>query len=293
MKKYQSALWVALGLLLMLGLAGDGIRVLEKTEEKPEQGLDMPETPAPPQEYGLYAGISRELRYHLSAQDGRQGKKAPAMKRKDVYTFLQGPKSWEEKLPWSGEWCRFQVEGNPFGGFGCGLCCMANIYNTLSPYEVSPLDMFEYAKGVSDYAPAGEAGAIGWQDMADSLESCGFSVKLCRKPHAYKVFQKQMSKVKSAIVLVSSSEDDTFWQDTPGHYVNIWLYRAKDDMVFLAEPGDPDRNRTWIPLRYVYDALKTRSQYHYLLVESYEEEENQWKADGIQIEWNRPKEKTD
>ena len=57
---------------------------------------------------------------------------------------------------------------------------------------------------------------------------------------------------------------------------------------FLADPGGPDRNRTWIPLRYVYDALKTSSQYQYLLVNGYAEEDNQWKQDGIDEAWVEP-----
>ena len=52
-----------------------------------------------------------------------------------VYTFLQGPRAYREKWPWSGDWCERLVQGNSFGAFGCGLCCMANIYSTLSGYE--------------------------------------------------------------------------------------------------------------------------------------------------------------
>ena len=97
-----------------------------------------------------------------------------------------------------------------------------------------------------------------------------------------------MEQMESAIVLISSKEDDTYWKDTPGHYVNIWLYRKEDDTVFLAEPGSPENNRSRIPLRYVYDALKTISTFQYLAVEEYQEEDNQWKADGIDELWNAP-----
>ena len=57
-------------------------------------------------------------------------------------------------------------------------------------------------------------------------------------------------------------------------------------MVFLAEPGDPENNRTWIPLRYVYDALKTVSSYQYLAVTKYSEGANIWKRNGIDDVWN-------
>ena len=90
------------------------------------------------------------------------------------------------------------------------------------------------------------------------------------------------------MVLVSSRNDDTYWKKTGGHYVNVWLYNEKTDEVFLTDPGAPDRNRETIPLRYVYDALKTVSQYQYLLVNEYEEEKNLWKLDGIDEAWVEP-----
>lgn len=203
-----------------------------------------------------------------------------------VYTFLQGPKAFSEGRPWSGEWCQQVVRRNSFGGFGCGLCCMANIYSTLTPYECSPWDMYEYATTVSGYYPTRKSGAIGWGDIKTTLQKTGFSCDVYQKPATYEAFQEQMKQSKSAIVLVSSYEDDTFWKNTSGHYVNIWLYQPSTDMVFLAEPGDPERNRSWIPLRYVYDALKTVSQYQYLAVTSYSEEENDWKWNGIDEIWN-------
>lgn len=203
-----------------------------------------------------------------------------------VYTFLQGPRAYSESLPWSGDWCQKVVRHNSFGGFGCGLCCMANIYSTLTAYECSPWDMYEYATQASSYYPTKKSGAIGWDDMKGTLNAAGFTCEVYQKPQTYEAFQEQMKEAKTAIVLVCSANDDTFWKDTPGHYVNIWLYQESTDMVFLAEPGDPENNRTWIPLRYVYDALKTVSQYQYLTVTSYLEEANGWKWNGIDDTWN-------
>lgn len=210
----------------------------------------------------------------------------PEEQAKQVYTFLQGPRAYSEARPWSGEWCTQVVRRNSFGGFGCGLCCMANIYSTLTPYECSPWDMYEYATQVSAYYPTGKSGAIGWGDMKTTLNNAGFACDVYVKPDTYEEFKEQIQHCKSAIVLVSSYEDDTFWKDTAGHYVNIWLYQPDTDMVFLAEPGDPERNRSWIPLRYVYDALKTVSQYQYLALTSYAEENNSWKWNGIDEHWN-------
>ncbi len=210
----------------------------------------------------------------------------PKERAKLVYSFLQGPKSYGEGLAWPGSWCEEPVGYNKFGGFGCGFCCMANIYSTLTDYECSPLDIYEFAKTASRYYPTSESGAIGWKDMKKTLKAAGFDCKNYRKPATYREFQEQMRHTLSAIVLVSSADDAAFWQDTPGHYVNIWLYQQDDDTVFLAEPGNPQNNRTWIPLRYVYDALKTVSQYQYLAVTSYSEEENTWKWNGIDEIWN-------
>lgn len=212
---------------------------------------------------------------------------ATIIQEENIYSFLQGPQSWSGGVSWSGEWCRFEVDGNSFGGFGCGLCCMANVYDTLSPYEVSPWDMYENAKIASDYKPGGEYGAIDWEEMRCALEVCGISGELHKKPETYEEFQEQIREAKSAIVLVNSGDDNTFWQTTQGHYVNIWLYQ-EDDTVFLADPGNREKNRTRIPLRYVYDALKMASRFQYLTVQDYVEADNRWRADGIDEDWCRP-----
>jgi hypothetical protein len=240
---------------------------------------------------GPYAGVSADLPANIfDTGDIPANLKDYIVKPKEqaslVYSFLQGPKSYSEGLAWAGSWCEEQVGYNKFGGFGCGFCCMANIYSTLTGYECSPLDIYEFAKTASKYYPTSESGAIGWKDMKRTLRAAGFTCKNYQKPATYKEFQEQMRHTLSAIVLVSSADDSAFWKDTPGHYVNIWLYQQDDDTVFLAEPGAPENNRKWIPLRYVYDALKTVSEYQYLAVTSYSEEENTWKWNGIDDIWN-------
>lgn len=277
-----SAICVAVFLLALLNAAEKYENAKEYTQVNESERGEFTN------EKQLYFGSDGYLGRMLSEEDKQYLRQTFARQEEDVYTFLQGPRSWGEGIPWSGEWCTFQVEGNSFGGFGCGLCCLANIYNTLSPYEVSPLDTYEYARAVTDYTPTGEMGAIDWEYMKKTLEHCGFTCELYRKPGTYEEFKEQMELAESAIVLISSYNDDTYWQDTPGHYVNIWLYQEEDETVFLAEPGDPENNRSRIPLRYIYDALKTASRYHYLTVEDYFEERNEWKADGIDEVWNRP-----
>lgn len=242
----------------------------------------------------LYAGICAEFRQNemVILEENREALAAAASRAEHperyVYTFLQGPKSWEEGKTWSGEWSNEYVKGNYFGNFGCGLCCMANIYCTLTNYTCSPWDMYEYARQVSGYAPTRKTGAIGWADMKVTLRKSGFECALYNKPDSYEAFQEQIGRAKTAVVLVCSRDDDTYWENTGGHYVNISLYNEETDEVFLADPGGPTRNRSWIPLRYVYDALKTASQYQYLLVNDYVEENNLWKQDGIDEAWVAP-----
>lgn len=121
--------------------------------------------------------------------------------------------------------------------------------------------------------------------MKVTLRKSGFDCTLNTKPESYEEFQQEIAASQMAVVLVSSRDDDTYWKKTGGHYVSISLYDASSDRVFLGDPADPDGNRSWIPLRYVYDALKTVSQYQYLLVQDYAEEQNQWMHDGITDAW--------
>ncbi len=270
--------------LLLLLLFVATMRIVGKKEVKPVKEAGDANTDTK----GLCAGPAKWLQENLPEEKRKALAQAFTIQEQDVYTFLQGPRSWEEGIPWSGEWSQFQVDGNTFGSFGCGLCCLANIYDTLSPYEASPWGMFWFAIKVSDYAPDGMYGAIDWEAMRDTLRRSGVQAKLHKKPETYEKFQQQVKNSRSIIALVCSGNDNSFWQDTPGHYVNIWLYQENDDTVFLAEPGNPERNRTRIPLRYVYDALKTASRFQYLSVKGYLEEENQWHASGIAESWNRP-----
>lgn len=213
----------------------------------------------------------------------------PALHMEDsVYTFLQGPVAWERKAPYSGIWCEAELDGGLFSVFGCGLCDMAGIYSSLTPYECSPLDMYALARKVSDYAPGDGAGAIDWPYMKETLEKSGFGIILREKNKNYKAFQQAVADSLCVTALISSEDDDTYWEDVPGHYVNIWHYNPETDEVFLGDSGNPDHNRQWIPLRYIYDALASDSSYQFMMVTSYEETKNTWKYSGIVEKWTRP-----
>lgn len=203
----------------------------------------------------------------------------------EIYTFMQGPKAWAGKEPFSGAWCDVVLADQEFSVFGCGLCDLANIYSTLTPCVCSPLDMFYYAKEISRYTPVSGYGAIDWPYLRKTLTTCGIDTRLMRKEKTYEEFQQHIAESITSIVLVASHYDDTYWQDVEGHYVNIWIYDPEDDTVFLADSGNPSHNRQRIPLRYIYDALKVSSNFQYLRVVSVDPEGNTWGHDGIDIEW--------
>lgn len=207
----------------------------------------------------------------------------------DIYAFMQGPKAWESKVPFSGSWCSEVLYDQEFSVFGCGLCALASIYSTLTPCDCSPLDMFWYAKEVSGYAPSSGYGAIDWPYMRQTLKSVGISSRQRRKPQLYEQFQTDVAESLCTIALISSYEDDTYWHNVEGHYVTLWLYDSKDDTILLSDSGNPDHNLQRIPLRYIYDALKKVSRRQYMIITDVDENGNTWGHDGIDIRWRKPR----
>ncbi len=200
----------------------------------------------------------------------------------EIYSYLQGPKSWNSRLKWSGEWGVSYYDGGSFGGFGCGLCCVANIYSSLTEYKCTPIDAYKYAKKHTGYSGGG---AIDWGYMRRSLTAMGFDCKVYRKPSSYEKFQRQIKKSQAAIVLVSSNNSTCYWKDTPGHYVTVFLYDEKRDKVFLADSGDPKHNRHWVSLKKIYDSLKTASPWQFLSVKGYDKNLDQWRHKSAKGNW--------
>ncbi len=220
-----------------------------------------------------------------TAEPTTEPTRKPVDKTLQIYTYLQGPKSWNRGIDWSGEWGESYMDGGSFGGFGCGLCCMANIYSSLTPYQCSPVDMYRYAKKHTGY---GGGMAIDWGYIRRGLTSLGLHCHVERKQETYHEFRENIRKSKCAIVLVSSANSTVHWKNTPGHYVTIFEFQEKTDKVFLADSGDPDHNRRWIHLKKVYRSLKTASNWQYLVVSGYDKQKDHWhhkKANGT---WNRP-----
>ena len=214
----------------------------------------------------------------------------PPRKKASIYSFLQGPLAWQKRYEWSGSWGEVLMEeGQYFGSFGCGLCCIANIYDTLSPYEASPIDVYWYAKNQTSYAPTEETAAIGWEAMLAAVKKMGMDAELARKPKDFQSFQKRINKTETAILLIASQDTDSYWGEISGHYVNIWQVKPKGKTVFIANPGGYTKNRRIIRLKNCYDHLKEISSYQMLLVYSYNNKADQWRpAKRIKEAWVRP-----
>ena len=195
-----------------------------------------------------------------------------------IATFLQGPKSWGRRLDWSGSWGEEYYDGGKFGSFGCGLCCVANIYTTFSGHQCSPIDMYVFAKMVTDYSGGG---AIDWGYMKEALQKTGFTSDVWRKPKDYSDFQKQVKDSMACIVVVSSYNSDCYWKNTGGHYVTIFQYDEKSDKIFLADSGDPAHNRHWVGLKKIYKSLKTSNKWQYLAVTEFDKNKDTWKHRGF------------
>ncbi len=210
---------------------------------------------------------------------------AGAEQMPNTATFLQGPRGWKKKADWAGEWGDKEYDGRRFAGFGCGLCVMANFYTSFTPYQCSPVDMYKYTKKVTNYEGRG---AIDWIFVRQTLESLGFITDTGRKPKKFKDFAKLIEESLGAMVVISSNYDDSYWKDTPGHYVTILGYDAESKKVFLGDSGDLSHNRSWVPLKTVYKAIKMSNSRHYLRVLAYNESMDQWKHKTISGDWCKP-----
>lgn len=209
----------------------------------------------------------------------------PLYSEENIYTFLQGPKSWERRIDWSGSWGKEFYDGGSFGGFGCGLCCLANVYSTISTCQCTPVDMYKFTRKNTGY---GGGGAIAWDYMDTALTKLGFSTSLKRKPRSYKAFREQIADAECSIVLISSNNSRCYWKNTPGHYVTIFSYDKDTGTVFLADSGDPDHNRQRVELHKIYKSLKTASEWQYLIAGNYNSRNDTWKHRKSDGNWVKP-----
>jgi len=183
-----------------------------------------------------------------------------------IYSYVQVPPQDTGKKKWAGDWYAIEMGGKPFAHFGCGTCCVSNIYSTFIQKPIDPGRMLGIAMEYTSYDPVNKAGAISWEDIRKLCVKLGMSATLHSKDADYADFQKSVSESSATVVLVCKDNDPGLWFYTNGHYVTLWEYDPKDDSVFVTDSsGLFNRNRVF--LKDVYDALKTASRYQYMCVE--------------------------
>lgn len=279
--------WYQIIFCVLLLLVAGMVVIIQSTADRQRDKRSAKKETVAPGSVELATPVPSGDAVGTSAPIQNQGEDAVATEdpAANVYTYLQGPKSWKSRLDWSGKWGKTMYDGGSFGAFGCGLCCLANIYSTDAEGECSPIDMYRYTKKYTEY---GGGGAIAWEYMLQTLKRTGFTAELCQKPGNYEEFRSLIAESRSSIVLVSSADSTCYWKDTPGHYVTVFLYDDQTERIFLADSGDPKHNRHWVKLKKIYKSLKTDSDYQYLRVMSYVSEQDQWKHTKASGTWVRP-----
>ena len=126
--------------------------------------------------------------------------------------------------------------------------------------------MYELCKEYTDYNPDSGVGALSWSQIDTMCHKLDCPGTLAKKPDDYSEFQKMAKENTTLLLLVSSNNDTAIWKDVPGHYVNHWLYDESSDQVFLTDSKGPKRNRTYVDLQDVYNALKTSSSYQIYII---------------------------
>lgn len=194
-------------------------------------------------------------------------------KTERIVKYYQGAQSYKSGLQWSGNWCYKKYNGKKFGSFGCGICSLANVYASLTKFGGSPIDMLEFLKSKASYKGAG---AVSWSNLAKGAKKLGFTASTGKKPSKYKDFQNIMKKSKAMIVLVGKGKK-SHWKKTSGHYISLFLYEKKNDIVFVADSGSLKNNGQWIPLKVIYNSLKKSSERQFLSFKSYNKKADTWK----------------
>jgi len=188
-------------------------------------------------------------------------------REKKIYSYNQLPPHDTGRTRWSGDWYAIEEGGQIFANFGCGICCISNIYSTFVQRPVDPGQMMTVAKTYSSYKPNSKAGAIDWSQMKQLCEKLGMTAQIRKKPQDYAQFQQDVYTADATVVLVCKDDDPGLWFYTNGHYVTLWEYDPYDDTVFVTDSSGLF-NRERVYLRDVYDALKTRSSHQYMCVDA-------------------------
>lgn len=188
---------------------------------------------------------------------------------KKIYSYVQAPREHYKDKRWIGDWSEIEAGGQKFSRFGCGICCVANAYSTFKHAAITPDIVYWWAREYSSYNPDKGVGAISWKQMQDVLSVGGFKTSIHQKPDDYKIFQEHVKNADTTIVVVCKYNDGKLWWYTRGHYVNLWNYDKSTDTVFITDPSGLF-NRSRVQLKDIYDALKTKNDAQYMVV-NYEE----------------------
>ena len=187
-----------------------------------------------------------------------------------VYSFVQTTWKYYPDLRWTGPWSCIEAGGQKFFYFGCGICSLTNIYDTLTGDVISPTDMYQWCREYTDYDPDSGRGALSWGQISEMCRQLDLDAKIRKKPSDYETFRSAVAKSETTLALVCKWNDKTLWSNTEGHYVTLWEYDEPSDTVFVADSSGL-HNRHRVNLKDVYKALKTSSQYQYMTVQEEEE----------------------
>lgn len=184
-----------------------------------------------------------------------------------MYSFVQTTWKYYPDPRWTGPWSCIEAGGQKFFYFGCGICSLTNVYDTLTGDVVSPSDMYQWCRDYTDYNPDSGKGALSWGQLSEMCRKLELDASIHKKPPSYEQFCEDAASHEAVLVLVCKYNDTTLWSQTEGHYVTLWDYDAPSGTVFVADSSGL-HNRHRVSLLNVYNALKTSSQYQYMLFES-------------------------
>ncbi|MDO4938421.1 MAG: hypothetical protein Q4E54_00460 [Lachnospiraceae bacterium] len=197
--------------------------------------------------------------------------KGESEREQKIYSFVQVPEEYCNDEKWTGDWVEMECGGQKFFYFGCGICCLSNVYSTFYDVPLRPDAMFEWARKYGDYHPESGRGALSWKQLRKMYEHFGCVVQTKHKPENYADFQNDVQNSETTMVLVCKYNDDKLWFYTLGHYVNLWEYNPQDDTVFVTDSSGMF-NRQRVNLEDVYSALKTSSDAQYMCIDRKENE---------------------
>lgn len=183
-----------------------------------------------------------------------------------IYSYVQVPEEYCHDERWTGDWVDIESGGQKFFYFGCGVCCLSNVYSTFCRIPITPDIMFKWAKKYTDYNPDSGRGALSWRQLKQMYERFGCVTETKHKPDDYTDYREDVKNSDTTMVLVCKYNDDKLWFYTMGHYVNLWNYDPKDETVFVTDSSGLF-NRKRVKLIDVYNALKTSSDAQYMCID--------------------------